>query len=147
MLSLTVENTETGEVITPFDRETLPGFAPYDGRVLFRARTGGENSHHDVDNISVTHTPPGGQPTTFTLYGTAIGGGTVLQAGDADQDLDFDQLDLVQVQIAAKYLTGTPATWGEGDWNGAPGGAPGNPPPGNSLFDQIDIIAALNAGT
>ena len=37
-----------------------------------------------------------------------------LQAGDADQDLDFDQLDLVQVQIAAKYLTGNAATWGEG---------------------------------
>ena len=36
-----------------------------------------------------------------------------LQAGDADMDLDFDQLDLVQVQIAAKYLTGQPATWGE----------------------------------
>ena len=41
-----------------------------------------------------------------------------LQAGDADQDLDFDQLDLVKVQIAGKYLTGQAATWGEGDWNG-----------------------------
>ncbi len=29
-----------------------------------------------------------------------------LLAGDADQDLDFDQFDLVQVQMAAKYLTG-----------------------------------------
>ena len=55
----------------------------------------------------------------------------MLQPGDADMDLDFDQLDLVQVQIAAKYLTDQPATWGEGDWNGAPGGSPGNPPPGN----------------
>jgi len=34
-----------------------------------------------------------------------------LQAGDADQDLDFDQLDLVQVQVAAKYLTGQAANW------------------------------------
>lgn len=59
--------------------------------------------------------------------------------------MEFNQLDLVQVQIAAKYLTGNPATWGEGDWNGAPGGAPGSPPPGNGLFDQIDIIAALGA--
>ena len=71
--------------------------------------------------------------------------GTTLKAGDANQDLEFNQLDLVQVQIAAKYLTGNPATWGEGDWNGAPGGAPGSPPPGNGLFDQIDIIAALGA--
>ena len=65
-----------------------------------------------------------------------------LQAGDADQDLDFDQLDLVQVQIAAKYLTGQAATWGEGDWNGAPGGSPGNPPTGDGVFNQFDIIAA-----
>jgi hypothetical protein len=67
-----------------------------------------------------------------------------LQAGDADMDLDFDQLDLVQVAVFAKYLTGQPATWEEGDWNGAPGGEPGSPPTGDGLFDQLDIIAALN---
>jgi hypothetical protein len=66
--------------------------------------------------------------------------------GDADQDLDFDQLDLVQVQIAAKYLTGQPATWGEGDWNGAPGGTAGSPPPGDGVFNQFDIIGALRVG-
>ncbi len=70
----------------------------------------------------------------------------VLQAGDADQDWDFDQLDLVKVQIAAKYLTGQAATWGEGDWDGAPGGEPGSPPVGNGLFDQLDIISALAPG-
>ena len=69
-----------------------------------------------------------------------------LQAGDADMDLDFDQLDLVKVQIVAKYLTGQAATWGEGDWNGAPGGQPGNPPVGNGQFDQLDIVSALAAG-
>ena len=69
-----------------------------------------------------------------------------LFAGDANMDLQFNQLDLVQVQIAAKYLTGQPATWGEGDWDAAPGGEPGNPPLGNGLFDQIDIIAALAPG-
>ena len=72
---------------------------------------------------------------------------TVLQAGDADEDFDFDQLDLVKVQIAGKYLTGNAATWGEGDWDGAPGGEPGSPPAGNGFFDQLDIIGALNAGT
>ena len=74
------------------------------------------------------------------------GGATPLQAGDADQDFDFDQLDLVKVQIAAKYLSGQAATWGEGDWNAAPGGQQGSPPPGNGLFDQLDIIAALANG-
>jgi hypothetical protein len=69
-----------------------------------------------------------------------------LWAGDADQDYDFDQLDLVKVQIAAKYLTGQPATWGAGDWDGAPGGTQGTPPQGNGLFDQLDIIAALAPG-
>ena len=72
----------------------------------------------------------------------------LLQPGDSDQNGQFDQLDLVKVQIAAKYLTGQAATWGEGDWDGAPagGGVPGSPPAGDNLFDQIDIIAALNAG-
>jgi hypothetical protein len=67
---------------------------------------------------------------------------TPLQAGDADQDLDFDQFDLVRVQQAAKYLTAEPATWGEGDWDGAPGGYPGSPPGGDGAFNQLDIIAA-----
>jgi hypothetical protein len=75
-----------------------------------------------------------------------VGGPAKLQAGDADMDLDFDQLDLVRVQVAAKYLTGQAATWGQGDWNGAPGGSPGSPPPGNGFFDQLDIIAALGPG-
>jgi hypothetical protein len=69
-----------------------------------------------------------------------------LWAGDADQDLDFDQLDLVKVQIAAKYLVDLPATWGEGDWNGAPGGKQGEPPAGDGRFNQLDVIAALGPG-
>ena len=73
-------------------------------------------------------------------------GTTELQAGDADQDLDFDQVDIVKVQIAAKYLTGQAATWGEGDWNGAPGGSVGNPPTGDGAFNQLDIVAAQQAG-
>ena len=64
--------------------------------------------------------------------------------GDADLDLDFDNLDLVQVLQRAKYLTGAPATWGDGDWNGGTGGSIYGPPTGNGLFDQADIIAALN---
>ena len=39
------------------------------------------------------------------------------------------------------------ATWGDGDWNGAPGGTQGNPPRGDGFFNQLDIIAALNANT
>lgn len=70
-----------------------------------------------------------------------------LQAGDADQDLDFDQFDLIRVQQSGLYLTDQPATWGDGDWDGAPGGVQGSPPAGNGRFDQLDIIKALAAGT
>ena len=69
-----------------------------------------------------------------------------LQAGDADQNLSFDQFDVIRVQQSAKYLTGADATWGDGDWNGAPGGKVGEPPMGDGRFDQIDIIAALGTG-
>lgn len=76
-----------------------------------------------------------------------VGGGPQkLWAGDADEDLDFDQFDLIKVQVAATYLSGAAATWGDGDWDGAPGGEQGTPPPGNGLFDQLDIIAALGPG-
>ena len=69
-----------------------------------------------------------------------------LQAGDANMDYEFSQLDLVQVQVAATYLTGQAATWSQGDWNGAPGGSAGSPPAGDGSFDQLDIIAALTGG-
>jgi hypothetical protein len=101
-----------------------------DGTTLYFSsdRSGGEGSM-DLWQVPIVTAPP-----------------PQLQAGDANQDLKFDQLDLVQVQIAAKYLTGQDATWGDGDWNGAPGGSPGSPPSGNGLFDQLDIVAAQSGG-
>ena len=66
--------------------------------------------------------------------------------GDANQDLSFDQLDLVRVLQAGKYMTLSAATWGEGDWDGAPGGEPGAPPVGDGWFNQMDILAALQGG-
>ena len=69
-----------------------------------------------------------------------------LQAGDANQDLRFNQVDLIEVLKTAKYLTGEPATWGEGDWNAAPAGRPGDPPVGDGVFDQQDILAAQQNG-
>jgi hypothetical protein len=52
-------------------------------------------------------------------------------AGDANRDRQFDQLDIVQVLKAGKYLTGEPANYSEGDWNA------------DRVFDQLDIVAAL----
>ena len=53
--------------------------------------SGEEDWRLDIDAVNGT------LQVTFT---GAVAG--ALQAGDADMDLDFDQLDLVKVQIAAK---------------------------------------------
>ena len=53
------------------------------------------------------------------------------QIGDADNNGRFDQLDIIQILQAGKYLTGEAATFGEGDFDG------------NGFFDQNDIVAAL----
>lgn len=53
--------------------------------------------------------------------------------GDANHDFQFDQLDLVQVLHAGKYLTDIPVDWSEGDWNG------------DLVFDELDLVAALQA--
>ena len=101
-----------------------------------------------AQNTTVASTPDGEGLFHTANWGTLTFEGVAaqLRAGDSDQDFDFDQIDLVQVQIAGKYLTGQATTWGEGDWDGAPGGSPGNPPAGDGLFNQRDIIAALAAG-
>ena len=57
------------------------------------------------------------------------------QLGDADMNGIFDQSDILLVLRAAKYLTGQPASFAEGDWTG------------DGIFDQLDIIAAIAAGT
>ena len=77
-----------------------------------------------------------GAPASDTVFVFEIGlDMTVsLQAGDANADFRFDQLDLVRVLAAAKYLSGETATFGEGDWNR------------DGVFDQFDIAAALGSG-
>ena len=93
-----------------------------------RANVGGRNLVGDIAEVRFydqAFSDDGALSVAEEMYQFHVGGeivGTRLQAGDADMDLKFDQLDVVQVQIAAKYLTGQPATWGEGDWNGAPDG-------------------------
>jgi hypothetical protein len=69
-----------------------------------------------------------------------------LIAGDANADFRFDQADLIVAAQAAKFATGQPASWSEGDWNGAPGGSPQSPPTGDGRFDQRDLDAALATG-
>ena len=121
------------------ERDGLPNVREYD--YVIEYRTNSPSPFPGIDEVGEDLDPEDELPPHISPPGDPF-----LQAGDADQDLDFDQLDLVQVQIAAKYLSGQAAAWGEGDWNGAPGGKQGNPPAGNGLFDQIDIISALGPG-
>ena len=62
--------------------------------------------------------------------------------------------DIVAVLAGNKFETGQAATWGEGDWDGAPNdnsryanGGGGTPPAGNGVFDTGDIVAALSTNT
>ena len=55
-------------------------------------------------------------------------------AGDANQDGQFDLLDITAVRQAGKYLTGQAASWSQGDWNG------------DGVFDSLDVVAALQSG-
>jgi hypothetical protein len=65
----------------------------------------------------------GGNPMTEGATEKWVNG-----AGDANEDGAFDQLDVIAVLQGAKYLSGQPASWSEGDWNG------------DRLVDQFDII-------
>jgi hypothetical protein len=67
LVSVTVTDTVTNETITPWTNTPVPGLTAYDGRVVFRARTGGENSHHEIDNVVLAHTPTGGAANTVVL--------------------------------------------------------------------------------
>ena len=54
--------------------------------------------------------------------------------GDANLDGVFDSSDLVQLFVAGKYETGTPASWAQGDFNC------------DGVFDSSDLVKALTDG-
>ncbi len=109
-----------------------------------------------------TIAPPGLTDAEFqadvSVHGSLSGGGSlgavdlvfidapVLQAGDANEDYEFNAADLVLAFAAGRYKTTGPAAWAEGDWDGAPGGSAGSPPVGDGLFDEVDLVAAFVTG-
>ena len=126
------------------DLYSFTDLEPGDSKHFTASIHGNSSGEFSVNTILNFSNSFGDQQTLeLTLSGQVS---SPLQAGDVDQDFDFDQLDLVEVLLANKYLTGLPVTWGEGDWDGAPGGAPGFPPKGDGLFNQKDIVAALAPG-
>lgn len=125
--------------------------------LIFKATFGSSFSSIDFGNLSPLGLSEQFVLTDISVMGSfAVGGALMdadlvyianvpLQPGDANQDLQFDQSDLIQVLQAGTYLTGAPSTWGQGDWNGAPGGGRGSPPAGDAVFDQKDVVAALQS--
>ena len=75
----------------------------------------------------------------FTTSGHGLGvllntSDTTPIPGDTNSDGRFDQLDIVSVLRAGKYLTGAAASFAEGDFNG------------DGVFDQRDIVTVLQSG-
>lgn len=54
--------------VTAVDNYFVEGLTPYDGRMVFSARTGGANSQQDVDNVQLMHMTGGNKPMTTVLY-------------------------------------------------------------------------------
>ena len=69
-----------------------------------------------------------------------------LQPGDANRDLIFDESDLIQVAKSQKFQNESPATWEQGDWDGAPSGINHVPPTGDGVFDAQDLNLAYDSG-
>jgi hypothetical protein len=107
-----------------------------------------DNRIWTVDGLGLLTDRPGTYEFTISATGSGIKGFTgqalaaggrdawtdVRRAGDVNGDGQFDQLDIVAVLVADKYLSGDAATWSEGDFDG------------DGVFDQRDLVAALQTG-
>jgi peroxiredoxin/uncharacterized membrane protein YeaQ/YmgE (transglycosylase-associated protein family) len=159
LLAISADSRDPAAVQSFIDTHNLPLVLDDVDRAVFGAHADGYLPHLTIvngaastnyDQWEILYSRAGYSEGDYTTLRSIIDGVErlpELQAGDANQDLQFDQLDLFQVLRARKYLSGQAATWGEGDWNGAPGGTIGDPPPGDGLFNSLDVIQALGAKT
>ncbi len=66
LVTVVMTDTASGDTAILFDGTQVDGFEPYDGRMVFQARTGGANSQQRIDNVALTIDPPGaGDPFEF----------------------------------------------------------------------------------
>jgi len=95
-----------GQPVTLVDRFPVPGLDPYEGRVLFGARSGGLSANHDVDNIVVEFFDPAvaGEWTAVVaseivaIHINLLPTGKVLYwEGRADADGDKGDIDEVRL--------------------------------------------------
>ena len=85
----------------------------------------------------VSASEPGFHPSNWTASPASPGSAEFFSRilGDVDRDSLFSQADINQLIQAGKYLSGDPATFEEGDFTG------------DGVFNQLDIVMALSAGT
>ena len=121
------------EMITLMSGEIVVQQFTYDDE--WYAQTDGQGASLEVIDVSNTPDDQYGNPQRWQP--SQVNGGTpgvasdVRIAGDANSDGQFNQDDLDQVAASSKYMSGQPATYAEGDWNG------------DGVFDQLDIVHAL----
>ena len=93
---------------------------------------GGENvSSVDRDTVSTFRFVGRQSQDNVLARGVSL---DIFSPGDANRDLQFNQLDIILVLQGGKYITGEASTWAEGDWNG------------DGLFNQFDLVSALISG-
>ena len=107
---ITVELTPSGgSTSTVVPNLVIPGFDPYEGRVLLGARSGGESADHDIDNIEVRFLEPVSPEPILGQWGNVM--------------------DMQVVAIHATLLPTGEVIF----WDRTPGGI--EPPPADPDFD------------
>jgi hypothetical protein len=99
---------------------------------ILRIRTSAGNRIHTISEPTSY-----GLPKSILSYSSLTTTARRIESvpGDSNHDGTFDQLDMVQILQAGRYLTGRPATFEQGDWNQ------------DGRFDQLDIVAVLATGS
>lgn len=103
----------SGDPVLLIDRFRIPGFTPYEGRVHFAARSGGESAEHDLDNVRVQFLDT--EPEVLSLsrftYTVLEGQGNALvavdRAGDAQGTVSVEYATADGDAIAGEDYTST----------------------------------------
>ena len=107
----------------------------YDNEGLWPAQADGLGSSLEIIDPRGGGSDPRNWRASSQVAGTpGTDGSNPLRPGDSNGDGRFDQLDIVQVLQADKYLKDVNATFAEGDWNN------------DGRFDSLDIVLALQDG-
>lgn len=92
-LSVTLAQCNT-TAVTVIDQLSIPGLTPYEGRLHFAARSGGESADHDLDNLSVQFLARDAEPIA-----------TAMRCSDNIHVYqDFDQADLGTPYVVGTHL-------------------------------------------